>query len=365
MNVGCNRSALSEALGIVGGVVALRTPKPVLECVRFCAEKDSVVLLGTDLEVGIRYVLSQVTVSQPGEILVPADKLAAVVRESGDEVLEIASIEQGCQVIGADSRFDLYGQDPAEFPPVPRMEGQPDMTIKAGVLERMIHRTVFAAARENTRYAINGVLWEKQGKTLVMVATDGRRLARTEGQAEMAADGHGEAIVPVKTMGLIGRLLNDPDELVSVRMMSNQILVSTGRATVSSVLVEGRFPKYEDVIPRDNDKVISFGIGVLSSAVRRAALMTTEDSKGVRFNFRDGHLELSGRSAGRGEAVIRLSVEYKGVPIEIGFNPVYLLDGLKVVGADAVELALSEPNKPGMIRSSDGFLCVIMPVSLS
>ena len=366
MNVSCNRAALAEALGVVSGVVASRTPKPVLECVRVTVTENSVVLLGTDLEVGIRYEVSQVTVSEPGEVLVPADKLASIVRESSDEILEITSDDHGCKIIGGDAQFQIYGQDPREFPPVAAMEGEPDLVLKAGVLQGMIARSLFAAARENTRYAINGVLWEKAGKKLRMVATDGRRLAKTVGTAEKSAGPDCEAITPTKAMTLLARLLHDADEEVRIRIMPNQILVATSRATVSSVLVEGRFPKYEDVIPRDNDKKISFAPGVLLSAVRRAALLTTEESKGVRFSFGDGKLVLSGRAPDQGEATVTLAVDYADEAMEIGFNPAYFMDALKVViDCEAVVLELSQPNKPGVLQVGQDFLCVVMPVSLA
>jgi len=365
MKFNCNRAALAEALGVVSGVVATRTPKPVLECVRVSVTQDAIVLLGTDLEVGIRYSVGQVTVDQPGEILVPADKLAAVVRESTDEILEFESVDHGCRITGRDSKFEIYGQDPREFPPVAEMEGEPDLVVKAETLNQMIHRTLFAAARENTRYAINGILWDKQGKKLRMVATDGRRLARSVGTADKSSSGDTDVIVPVKAMGLITRLLAEADEPVRVRLMPNQILVSTARATVSSVLVEGRFPKYEDVIPQGNDKKVTFTPAGLLSAVRRAALLTTEESKGVRFSFTPGKLVLSGRAPDQGEATITLDLEYKDSPLEIGFNPNYLIDALRVVDTDSVVLELGEANRPGVLQAGPNFLYVIMPVSLA
>ena len=365
MKVTCNRAALAEALGVVTGVVASRTPKPVLQCVRVSVTEDSVLLLGTDLEVGIRYVLGQVTVSEPGEVLVPADKLAAVVRESADELLELSSVEHGCEVTGGDSKFDIYGQDPREFPPVAEMEGEPDLVMRADVLDALTGQTLFAAARESTRYAINGVLWEKRGKRLSLVATDGRRLAKAVGSAVEASGGDSDVIVPTKAMGLIARLVDEGDEKVAVKLLPNQILLSTSRATISSVLVEGRFPKYEDVIPQDNDKKVSVASEALLSAVRRAALLTTEESKGVRFSLSPGQVVLSSRAPDQGEAVITLQVEYSGKELDVGFNPSYLVDALRAIGGEAVSFELSEPNKPGVLRAGKNLLYVVMPVSLA
>ncbi len=365
MKVTCNRAALAEALGVVASVVATRTPKPVLQCVRVNVAEDSVTLLGTDLEVGIRYEVGQVTVAESGDVLVPADRLAAVVRESTDEVLELSSVDHGCRVRGGDSQFDIYGQDPREFPPVAEMEGEPDLVIKAGALDLLISRTLFAAARESTRYAINGILWEKRGKKLRLIATDGRRLARAVGTAEQATDEDSDVIVPTKAMGLMGRLLGDADEGVRVRLLPNQVLLATSRATISSVLVEGRFPKYEDVIPQGNDKKVEFSPPVLLSAVRRAALLTTEESKGVRFALSEGQMVLSSRAPDHGEATITLQLEYTGPALEVGFNPTYVVDALKMVGSESVTLELSEANKPGLLKVGNDFLYVVMPVSLA
>ncbi len=365
MKVACNRAALAEALNVITGVVASRTPKPVLQCVRVSVTEDSVLLLGTDLEVGIRHVVGQVTVSEPGEVLVPADKLAAVVRESSDELLELASVEHGCEVKGGDSRFDIYGQDPRDFPPVAEMEGEPDLVMQADTLEELAAKTLFAAARESTRYAINGVLWEKRGKRLSLVATDGRRLAKAVGSAAEASAGDSDVIVPTKAMSLITRLVDEADEKVAVKLLPNQILLSTSRATVSSVLVEGRFPKYEDVIPQDNDKKVSVASEALLSAVRRAALLTTEESKGVRFSLSPGQVVLSSRAPDQGEAVITVQVEYSGKELDIGFNPSYLVDALRAIGGEAVSFELSEANKPGVLRAGKNLLYVVMPVSLA
>lgn len=365
MKITCDRAALSEALSAVAGVVATRTPKPILQCVRLSAAGEKVILLGTDLEVGIRYVLGEVSIAEPGEVLVPADRVAAIVRESADQTLELESADHGCRVRGQDSEFRVFGQDPREFPPVGELEGQADLTVKAGTLGELIERTLFAAARENTRYAINGVLWQKRAKKLQLVATDGRRLAWTSGPLEQSQGQDGDVIVPTRAMTLIKRMLSEPDELVRVKLLANQILVAGARATISSVLVEGRFPKYEDVIPRESDKKVCFETARLLSAVRRAALLTTAESKGIRLAFGDGQVVFSSRAPEAGEAEVRMQIDYSGQPLEIGFNPAYLIEALRVAGSETVSFELTEPSKPGLLRAGPNFLYVVMPVSLA
>jgi len=360
-----NRAAFHEALGITATVAASRTPKPILQCVRLSAVNDALLLAGTDLEVGIRYNLSQVEISEGGEAVVPADKLAQIAHESTDETLSLEVTENVCHIRGRDSHFQIYGQDPAEFPPVAELEGEPDLQIEGVCLSSLIAKTVYAAARENTRYAINGVLWERRGKRLALVATDGRRLARAQGPLARAAKEVTDTIVPIKCMRLLTRVLDTDEAVVAVKLASNQIVLRCGPVTVSSVLVEGHFPKYEDVIPRDCDKKLELDRRELLSAVSRAALLTSEESKGVRMRFADNQLVLSSRVPDEGEATITMSVSYSGQPLEIGFNPGFLVEALRVLEADTVGLELKEPNRPGVLRAGEDFLYVVMPVSLS
>lgn len=365
MKTRVNRQELVEALGAVAAVAATRTPKPILQCVLVEAHADHCVLKATDLELSVRYTISQVEVEKEGRVLVSADKLSQIVRESGDEVLDIEVDEGACHVRGQDSHFQIYVQSAEEFPPVPEMTGEPDFEVETAVLRRLTEWTVFAAARENSRYAINGVLWEKEKNKLVLVATDGRRLSKAVGEAQGAKDGPVRAIVPGKAMMLFLRVLGEEDPTARVKLTGNQVVLQARRATVSSALVEGQFPRYQDVIPVDNDKKAELSTAEFLSAVRRAALLTNEESKAVRLSFVKDELTFSSRSPDQGEAVIKMLVAYQGPSIEIGFNPVFLADVLKVVETDRVVFEMTEANRPGLVRCGSDFLYVIMPLNLS
>ena len=364
MKVICDRSALSEALGATSGVIASRTPKPILQCVRVTAEKDVLTLTAYDNEVGLRYRVKEVEVSKPGETLVSGDKLTQIVRESSDDTLAFELADGVLHVRGRDSHFQIFAQDVREFPPVMDLEGAADFSVKCGALREAIERTVFAAARENTRYAINGVLWEKQGNKLALVATDGRRLAISHATLEKSTGGDAEAIVPTKAMSVFTRLHSDAEAVVQVKLETNQVLLRTERATISSVLVEGRFPKYSDVIPKDADKKIDVDTADLLSAVKRAALLTNEESKGIRIALNGEGMTFSSRAPETGEATVKLPIDYKQEPIEIGFNPAFLVDALKVCG-EKTTLELQSGSKPGVFRSGADFKYVVMPVNLS
>lgn len=365
MQIIANRDALSEAIAVAGGVVASRTPKQILQCVKLSATKESLLMTATDLEVGIRYVVRQVEVLEPGEVVIPASKLSEIVRESSDETLQMQSDAERCHIRGSDSHFQVYVQEPRDFPPVAELEGSPDIRIPARLLRKLIEQTLYSAAKENTRYAINGVFWEHKANRLQLIATDGRRLAKAGGDVEKGAGEDGSVIVPAKTMSILMRLLHDDETPVSIKFLPNQLVLVCGAATVSSVLVEGSFPQYEQVIPRDNDKKIELGTQDFHSAVRRAALLTSEQSKGIRLAFGDGALVLSSRAPEQGEAQVKMKTDYRDAAIEIGFNPTFLTDALKVMETPTFTLELKESNRPGILRLGQDFVYVIMPVSLS
>ena len=372
----CNRGALLEALNVVGQAVQARTPKPVLQCVRLTCADDRLTLAATDMEIAVRYSDAQVQIENEGETLLPADKLRDIVRESMDDTLSIELKGEQCVIKGSDSRFTVYTQNPADFPPVPDFEGDPDFEINGGLLKRLIGKTLFAAAREGTRYAFNGVLTALRdsgdGNRLMMVSTDGRRLAQASGDVSVTGKrkpSKGEkngprAIVPTKALQLVDKLVGDPEEMVRVQIRPNQIIFATSAATLTSNLVEGQFPPFEDVIPKDSDKKMTASCSDLSSAVRRASLLTTEESKGVRMHFTKNGLTLTSRSAEAGEAEVNFACRYEGADLEIGFNPQFLVDALKVTDADEITFEMSAANRPGLLRGGEDFVYVIMPVNL-
>lgn len=365
MKVICNRGALLEALTVTGNVVASRTPKPALQCVKLSAGNNELIASATDLEVAIVYRDAQVEVAEPGEILVPADKFRDIVRESIDDTLSIESEGDMALVKGHDALFKIYTQAVESFPPVPGFEGQVDFEIKAGHVKRLIVQSTFAAAKESTRYAFNGVLINVKGKRVSFVASDGRRLAEARGDLVSGkTDKEGrKVIVPVKALSLIDKLLENPEDSVGFQIRENQITVHTSTATLTSNLVEGQFPPYEEVIPKDCDKKMIAATPEFLSAVRQAALLATEEGKGVRLAFSKKGLVLSSQALGAGESTINFPCKYEGQEIEIRFNPVFLIDGMRVIDTDEVSLELTTPTRPGLLRGGPDFLYVIMPVN--
>ncbi len=371
MKVICDRAALANALTLVGGVIAQRSPKPVLECVKITAKDGLLTLSGTDLEASLRITTDKVDIQDEGEALLPVEKLNQICQNLLDPTLTLVVKDDAATIRGATSIFKIYGHSVKDFPEMPDISSDTaDFTIPADDLCLLIERTIFATARENSRYAINGVLLSRNGKTIEMVATDGRRLALAKGTCSTGSDGESNCIVPTKGLSLLAKLTHDAETEVAATIEDNRIIFAIGEegnhATLSSNLVEGTFPPYQDVIPKDLDKQITFDVDVLETATRQAALLTNEESKGVRFTFEKGGLSITSHATELGEANISIPLEeYDEGEFEIGFNPTFIIDALKQVDETQVIFELKASNKPGVIKVGSEFLYVIMPVSLS
>jgi len=242
------------------------------------------------------------------------------------------------------------------------------MDMDLADLQAATKQVLFATAKESSRYAINGVLWEIKGKKLSLIATDGRRLARSRvtltgtPSPEVAKQ---RMIVPAKTMGLLERISLDDGDVVSVKLVGNQFVLRSPRVVISSNLVEGSFPKYEDIIPADYDKKLTLTTETVLSAVRRASLLASDESKGIKISISPGNILFCGRAPEAGAAEINMPAPYNGEPITIGFNPQFLTDALRVIQEPEFELELGHPDRPGLIKSGPDFLYVLMPINLA
>jgi DNA polymerase-3 subunit beta len=372
MKANCDRAALAHWVQLASSVATQRSPKPALACVKIEATADRMVLVATDLEVGVRLELDKMEVLEPGASLVSADRLNQILRELDAETVSLASSGQETEITAPGARFKMLGDDPADFPNIPAFPETGVLAVPAAELLAMTQRTLFATAKEHTRYALNGVLWDVDGPNLVLVATDGHRLSHVKGKCETAAGVKQNAIVPAKAMALLERCLGlvpDAKAVVQVALNEREILAASppvdgGRWMLYSRLVDGHFPKYEDLIPKDYDKKLNINTARFSAAVRRAALLTTEESRGIHVKFDPGELTITSRAPEMGEAEVKMAVEYAGEPLEIVFSPGYLLDALKVIASEEFTFLFKTPAKPGLIQEGRLFKYVVMPVSV-
>ena len=367
MKMVCQRAALAAAFQIVSGVVPTRTPKPVLQNVKLQARAGEAVLIGTDQEVGIRYRILEADVPSPGEVLLPTSRVVAILREIQGDTVTIESTNDATYVRGERSEYKLAVSDPAEFPNVSEFAEESYHLISAGLLKQMIRRTIFATDNETTRYALSGVLVDLAADQVTFAATDTRRLAVTRGACSVHGSPKSEnttPVIPSKAMSLIDRSLTDDEEQVQVAIRTNDVLVKTAATTIYSRLVEGRFPRYQDVIPKDHSASVDLVVGPFHSAVRQAQIVTNEESRGVEFSFTNGLLTLSSQAAEVGQSKIELPISYEGEDLAITFDPRYVAEFLKgLESSQSIRLELTDAESAAVFKTDDGYQYIIMPLS--
>jgi DNA polymerase-3 subunit beta len=367
MKVRCHREGLLSAFQLASVAVPARDLKPILRNLKAIADGDRCTLLATDLELGIRLEVRGINVEESGDALLPAAKMLAILRESTDDELAIEADVRACLVRGQYNEFEMGGDDPADFPDLPEFSGESYHEVPAGMLREMIRRTLFAAAAENPRYALTGILWELEGDTARLVATDGRRLAVADGKATPHGghDTKGQThVVPTKAMQLLERNLQDPEELVRVSLRPNEALFKTERAMIYSRLVEGRYPPYREVFPKKQTVKVPLTVGPFHAAVRQAAIMTDEETKKVIFTFEKQKLTMQAQGPQTGRSKVELPIDYDNKTIKIAFDPKFITEMLRVLGADdTLTLELVDGNSVALFKCGASYSYIVMPLS--
>ena len=373
MKVDCPRGILHDAFAVASTVVPQRTTVPAIQNVKINAVKgkgksgDLLELICTDLEFGLRYAVPGAKVEEAGTLVLPAAKVAGILRESRDDNVSIHADGNLGLIRTQGSTFKVVGIDPADFPDMPQFNDKAALDLSTDDLGEMIRLTAFAVSTEVVRYALTGQLLHLKGKEMRMVASDGKRLALAKGKA---GKGKGKAkevcvIIPPKTLGLLDKVITDDDETVSFNLDETQVRVRTSRAMLFSRLIEGKFPDYEAVIPKKNEKKAIFDRQELLSAVRRVALMAADQARAVKFQFSKGKLVLFTRSQDVGEATVEIPAEYTGGSVDIVFNPDYVVDYLKTVPQERVELHFQDRSTAGVFSSDKNYLYVLMPLTIT
>jgi DNA polymerase III subunit beta len=361
-----DRKVMLDALAVVAGVVPTRSPKPVLQNVKLVADADgAAVLMATDLEIGIRRTVPGVTVDAPGAVLLPPARFQAILRTSGDDMLTLAVEGDTITIRGARAKFELPSEDADLFPDVPDAGDQPTVSLSGASLRRLIRRTAFATDVESTRYALGGVLVEFNGTTLVGIGTDGRRLARQT----VDAVGGGEAtippgaVMPLKALKLIERAIDDGDAAGLV-VTDKAAAVYADGTVIHTRLVEGRFPRYQDVFPAEPAATATIDAGTLLGGVEQAGITTSEESRGVDFAFGPDALTLAAHAADVGKSDVSIPLALTGEPVEITFDGRYLVEALRTLTPDTpVKVELIDHKNAAVFRTDDGFAYVVMPLT--
>jgi len=368
MKIRSPKEPLFAAVQAAAAVVPARSPKPVLTNIKFEAGDGGAIVSATDLEIGIRAAVEGVETLAAGSVLLPSSRLVAILRESpAGTVFEIESDGTAAVVKAARSQFRLPVEDPLEFPSVAAFPEGPCFELSTPLVRELVRRTAFATDNESSRYALGGVLVELGPATVIAVGTDGRRLAKMEGPCQTQGGDPGEAqpIVPSRAMQLVERSLGAAEEPVLVAVRGSEILVRVGQTTISARLVEGRFPRWRDVFPeRPEAARVQLVAGPMLGAVRQAAIVTSDQSKGVDFSFEPGQLVLAGRSAESGESRVELPIDYAGEAIRIKLDPRFVSEFLRVLdGGTGISVEITDSQSACVCRTEDGYGYVIMPLA--
>jgi len=364
MEVVLDRDAFLKGLQMVQNIVEPRQTLPILANVLLESEGETVRLTATDLEVGARVTIPA-RVASKGAITISARKLAEIVKELPASTLtlkvgENATVGLRCGGVS----YKLVGLVPDDFPPVVPASPSAWLTLDAKTLRDMLTHTSFAVSHDETRYALNGVLFVLQMKEIRVVATDGHRLAiaiRGLGQTAQPATG----IVPRKAVAEILRALGAGEE-IQLAITENQFVLQMPNFVMTARLIEGQFPNYDAVIPKGHPGRLLLSRSALVAAVRRVAVMAEERNKPVKLSLAPASLKISASSSELGEAEESITVDYSGEEVAIAFNSRYILDALSPMEDDSVVFEFKDALSPGVIKSADddGYRCVIMPMRI-
>lgn len=369
-----NRDHFSNGLAQVLNVVGSKAAMPILSNVLIEAGKDQISLSTTNLDLGILCTI-KAEVKEAGSITLPVKRLATIVRElpNVDVAFEVGASHQ-VKLASGGSNFKIMGIGAEEFPKFPDFSNDHTFELAQGDLAGMLGNVAYAQSSDETRYILNGVYFNFRDDKLTLVATDGRRLALVSRDLPVPAANAGAIILPAKTVAELLRLLGKGDKL---RICFNErrafFQIDTNKDTsglaeaiqLYSKVVEGNYPNYQQVIPKETHQRIKLERELFLQCVHRAALVTSEKSNSVRIKVTPNLLEITAASPDFGESHESMAIAYSGPEFQVAFNPQFVMDPLRALTKDEVFFELKDEVSPGVFKTLESFVCVIMPVRLS
>jgi DNA polymerase-3 subunit beta len=369
-----NRDHFSNGLAQVLNVVGSKATMPILSNVLIEAEKDHITLTTTNLDLGIRCKI-KAEVKEGGAVTLPVKRLATIVRELPNVDVSVdAAPNHQVKLASGGSNFRIMGIGKEEFPPLPEFGDEKSFTLEQAELTNMLKSVAYAQSTDETRYILNGVYFNFRDGKLSLVATDGRRLALMAKELEVPPASAGAIILPAKTVSELLRMLDKGEKLkVSFNDRRAAFQINTDKDTsglidsiyLYSKVVEGNYPNYQQVIPKETHQRIKLERELLLQCVHRAALVCNEKSNSVKLKLSSNLLEITAQSPDFGEAHESMAISYSGPDLQVAFNPLFVMDPLKALAKDEVFFELKDEVSPGVFKTLDSFICVIMPVRLS
>lgn len=368
MRLTISREKLQEGLAAVGATVPTKSTLPVLSNLLVEGTEKGAAFSATDLDIAVRTEVSA-EVEEVGGITVPAKKLIEIARELPPAPVRINSLgEQRLVLDCGRAHFKILGLPKEEFPAFPSVKFLQNWRIASSQLQMLIGHSAFAVSMEENRPILNGVLWEIKAESMAMIATNGHRLARMEVVGKAPKGVLGDLIIPPKALEQIRRLF-PADEELEVGRGENHLAFRSPFTTVYTRLIEGPYPPYDQVIPRDNEKIAIIDKTALTSALRRMSVIASDQTHRIRMTFNAGILRFSVQTPDLGEAQDELAVRYTGDPLDIGFNASYLLEILRYMPTEEVKMTFKAPERAATIEPENWsaeakYLCLVMPLRL-
>jgi DNA polymerase III subunit beta len=369
-----NRDHFSNGLAQVLNVVGSKAAMPILSNVLIEAEKDQISLSTTNLDLGIRCKI-KAEVKETGSVTLPVKRLAGIVRELPNvDVMFDAGTNHQVKLASGGSHFKIMGIGAEEFPKLPDTGDDKTFTLEQAELAGMLGNVAYAQSTDETRYILNGVYFNFKDAKLSLVATDGRRLALVSKEIAVPAGSAGAIIIPAKTVAELLRLLGKGEKLqVSFNERRAAFQIETGKDSsglsdsiyLFSKVVEGNYPNYQQVIPKETHQRIKLERELFLQCVHRAALVTSEKSNSVKVKVSSNLLEITASSPDFGESHESMAISYSGPELQVAFNPQFIMDPLRALTKDEVFFELKDEVSPGVFKTLDSFVCVIMPVRLT
>ncbi|MGB0333952.1 MAG: DNA polymerase III subunit beta [Opitutales bacterium] len=370
-----NQDHFSNGLQQVLNVVATRSTMPILSNVLIEAEEGHISLTTTNLDLGIRCRI-KAEVSETGSITLPVRKLATIVRELPvNEVFIETSESNQAKITSGGSLFKIMGISAEEFPPLPSFENRKVFELTQEEIVGMLKSVSYAQSTDENRYILNGVYFNFADDKLTLVATDGRRLGLTALELDVTDDNAGSLILPAKTVGELERLLGKGEKVnvaFNDRQAAFEIAIDEAGDSglvdhlyLVSKIVEGNYPNYRQVIPKETEHRVKIERELMLECVHRAALVTSDKSNSVKLKVSKNLLEISGQSSEYGESHESMAIAYDGPEVQVAFNPQFLMEPLKALSKDEVFFEFKDELSPGLFKTLDNFICVIMPLRLN
>ncbi len=365
MKVVISRLELVSLIGKLQSVVASKPSMPILANILVEAIDDQLIISATDLTVSMR-AYAEAKVLEEGAITLPARRFFQLVRELTAPQVEIHSLSPEVAMINAgSSHFKIHGMHKSEFPALPDLAEGIQLPISSSVLKDLLHRSSFAAARDDSRQILNGIYLQNAAQTATFIGTDGKRLAKIHTEISLPEEQAGSYIIPLKAVEEMIRMLDTKeDEPAKLIFMADKIALEFKSTTLISKLLSGQYPDVGRVIPQTVAAPIALHREELISLLRQVSLFLSESSHSVRFTFADGELHLSATSGEIGEGKVQMPVNYGGERLEIAFNPSYFIDILRHSKDETVNFNVTDSYNPGLVTDSSTAQFVIMPMRL-